>query len=60
MAPTVNPEVTVTGSVALPEEQVVLALTETLPDTAVELHVVVILFDPVPDVIETPVGTVQE
>jgi len=50
---------TVTAKFPDVEEQLFAILSETLPETAFDPQVVVILFVPCPVVIVTPVGTVH-
>ena len=50
---------TVTAELPDVVPQLLVKLIPTFPETAVELHVVVILFVPCPAVIVTPVGTVH-
>ena len=49
----------VTASVPLWLPQLLLTLTDTLPDTALAPQLVVMLLVPCPAVMVTPVGTVQ-
>ena len=50
---------TVTAKLADVFPQLFVTVIPTLPDTALALHVVVMLFVPCPAVIVTPVGTVH-